>query len=59
MRNSNLYSKQFGSQTGYSTDHTTTELVDSIYKSIEKDCYTLDVFIDLSKTFDTKIKQKT
>ena len=28
-------------------------LVDQIYKSFEKDHYTLDIFIDLSKAFDT------
>ena len=43
-----LYSKQFGFQTGLST-----ELVDRIYRSFEKDHYTLGVFIDLSKAFDT------
>ena len=29
------------------------KLVDQIYKSFEKDHYTLDTFIDLSKVFDT------
>ena len=48
-----LYSKQFGFQTGLSTEHAIVQLVDQIYKSFEKDHYTLGVFIDLSKAFDT------
>ena len=48
-----LYSKQFGFQTGLSTEHTIVKLVDQIYKSFEKDHYTLGVFIDLSKAYDT------
>ena len=48
-----LYSKQFGFQTGPSTEHATIELVDQIYKSFEKDHYRLGVFMDLSKVFDT------
>ena len=48
-----LYSKQFGFQTGPSTEHAIIELVDQIYESFEKDHYTLDAFMDLSKVFDT------
>ena len=48
-----LYPKQFGFQTGISTEHATVKLVDQIYESFEKDNYTLGVFIDLSKAFDT------
>ena len=48
-----LYSKQFGFQTGLSTEHAIVKLVDQIYESFEKDHYTLGVFIDLSKAFDT------
>ena len=48
-----LYSKQFGFQKGYFTDHTIVHLVDQIYESFENDNYTLGVFIDLSKAFDT------
>ena len=47
-----LYSKQFGFQTGLSTEHAIVQLVDQIYKSFEKDRYTLGVFIVLSKVFD-------
>ena len=48
-----LYSKQFGFQKGHSTDHAIFHFVDQIYESFENDNYTLGVFIDLSKTFDT------
>ena len=48
-----LYSKQFGFQTGLSTEQVIVKLVDKIYESSEKDRYTLGVFIDLSKAFDT------
>ena len=48
-----LCSKQFGFQKDHSTDHAIVHLVDQIYESIENDNYTLGVFIDLSKAFDT------
>ena len=48
-----LYSKQFDFQTGLSTEHAIVKLVDQIHESFEKDHYTLVVFIDLSKAFDT------
>ena len=48
-----LYSKQFGFQTAPSTEHAIIKLLDQIYKSLEKDHYTLDVFIDLLKVLDT------
>ena len=46
-------SKQFGFQTGLTTEHVIVKLVDQIYNSFEKDYYTLVIFIDLSKAFDT------
>ena len=48
-----LYSKQFGFQKGHSADHAIVHLVDQIYESFENDNYTIGVFIDLSKAFDT------
>ena len=48
-----LYDKQFGFQTGHSTDHAIAQLVNQIYEAFEKNEYTFGVFIDLSKSFDT------
>ena len=44
-----LYSKQFGFQTGLSTEHAIIKLFDQIYESFEKDHYTLGILMDLSK----------
>ena len=48
-----LYDKQFGFQTGHSTENAIAQLVDQIYEAFEKKEYTLGVFINLSKAFDT------
>ena len=48
-----LYEKQFGFQSGYSTNDAIVQLVDKIFDSFEKEQFTLGVFIDLSKAFDT------
>ena len=50
-----VYDKQFGFQTGYSTEHAIAQFVDQIYEAFEKNEYMvcLGVFIDLSKAFDT------
>ena len=48
-----LYPKRFGFQKGHSTDHALLQLVDQIYESFERNEYTIGVFIDLSKAFDT------
>ena len=48
-----LYDKQFGFRTGHSTEHAIAQLVDQIYEAFEKNEYTLGVFIDLPKAFDT------
>ena len=51
--NNILYKKHFCFQTGHSTEHATIQLFDQINSNFEKDQYTLGVFIDLSKVFDT------
>ena len=51
--NNILYKKQFGFQKSHSTEHAIMQLVDQINNSFEHDQYTLGVFIDLSKAFDT------
>ena len=48
-----LHQKQFGFQTGRSTEHAIVKLSDQIYDSFERNHYTLGVFIDLSTAFDT------
>ena len=48
-----LVDEQFGFQTGHSKDHAIAQLVDQIYETFEKNEYTLGLFIDLSKAFDT------
>ena len=48
-----LYKKQFGFQEGHYTEHAIMQLIDNINNSFEKNHFTLGVFIDLSKAFDT------
>ena len=48
-----LNHKQFGFQTGHWTEHAIVQLVDQILESFEHNKYTLGVFIELSKAFDT------
>ena len=51
--NNALFQKQFDCREGHSTDHALIKLIDSIYDSFNQNKYTLGVFIDLSKAFDT------
>ena len=48
-----LYEKQFGFRRNNSTEHAILPLTRDITGSFEKGEYTLGVFIDLSKAFDT------
>ena len=48
-----LYPKQFGFQRGHSTEHPIVKLTNQIYESFERSKYTLGVFINLCKAFDT------
>ena len=48
-----LHKKQFEFQQGHSTKHAIIQLIDQINNSFEKNHFTLGIFIDLSKAFDT------
>ena len=51
--NSILYKKQFGFQKSHSTEHVILLLVNQLYQSFDESKFTLGIFIDLSKAFDT------
>ena len=51
-----LFPKQFGFQKGHSIDHALLHLLHQIYESFERNEYTVGVFVDLSKVFDTAEK---
>ena len=53
VTNNLLFSRQFGFQKNTSTEHAILQLTDDIRKSFSKGEFTLGVFIDLSKAFDT------
>ena len=53
IENNLLYEKQFGFQAFHSTDHAIIELTNEIYSNSNANKFTLGVFIDLSKAFDT------
>ena len=53
LNNNILYKKQVGFQENHSTDHAIIQLVDQISNSFEKNHFTLGVFMDLLKAFDT------
>ena len=52
-KNNILFKKQFGFQKNHSTEHALLELISEISESFENSKYTIGVFIDLSKAFDT------
>ena len=53
IENDILYDKQFGFQKEHSTEHAILQLTNQILQSFEQDKFTIGVFIDLSKAFDT------
>ena len=48
-----LFKHQFGFRTGTSTEHAITILKDHISKEIDSGNYTVGLFLDFSKAFDT------
>ena len=51
---SNLFhEKQFGFQASNSTEHVVVQLISQILDAFDENKYTLGMFIDLSKAFDT------
>ena len=52
-KNNLLFDKQFGFRKDHSTERALIKLVNRIYNSFNENKYTLGVFIDLSKAFDT------
>ena len=53
MKNIILYSKQFAFQKGHSMEHAIIQLIAQITNNFENNEFTIGVFIDLSKAFDT------
>ena len=48
-----MQDKQFEFHIGHSTEHAIAQLVDQMYNAFEKNEYTLGMFIDLLKAFNT------
>ncbi len=52
-KNNVLSNSQYGFRSSMSTSHALTDLVEEISESIDAKLYTLGVFIDINKAFDT------
>ena len=48
-----IYESQYGFRTKHSCEHAIQELTGAILKGMEQKKYTLALFLDLSKAFDT------
>ena len=53
LENNILYQKQFGFQNVHSTEHSTLQLVNQVTEAFSQGKYTIGIFLDLSKAFDT------
>ena len=52
-RNNCIYKFQFGFRNKYSTTHTLVNLTEDIRKALDQNLFSIGVFIDLQKAFDT------
>ena len=48
-----LFDKEFGFQLNNSTEHAILQLVNDVSSSFERGEYTIEIFLDLPKAFDT------
>ena len=55
LYNNIFYQKQFGFQNAHSTEHAILQLVNQITDAFRQGIYTLGIFVDFSKSFDTVI----
>ena len=53
LKHNILYNKQFGFQKGHSTEHAVINITNEILNEFDKNRFTIGIFIDLSKAFDT------
>ena len=53
LQNNLLYNKQFGFQASNSTEHAVLQLISQMLDAFNEYKYTLGIFVDLSKAFDT------
>ena len=53
VENNILYQKQFGFQNAHTTEHAILQLMNQTTEAFSQGKYTLGIFIDLSKAFDT------
>ena len=48
-----IYNSQYGFRTGHNCEHAVSELTSAVLKGFQQNEFTLGVFLDLSKAFDT------
>ena len=48
-----LYEHQYGFRAGHSTIQPVIQFLDKVYKALHNDKFTLGVFVDLTKAFET------
>ena len=53
METDQIYNSQYGFRTGHNCEHAVSELTSAVLKDFQQNEFTLGVFLDLSKAFDT------